>query len=61
MNSSFGPGKNIVEITMEGVVEYNFESWKGMPYVKVLKYARWRISILYVIIKNSEATSINSQ
>jgi len=51
----------MVEIKIEWVVEYKLESWKGMPYVKVLKYARWRIPILYVIIKNSEATSINSQ
>ena len=38
MNSSFDPGKNMVEITIEGVVECNFESWKGKPYVKVLEF-----------------------
>ncbi|MBW2574405.1 MAG: hypothetical protein JRC56_01270 [Deltaproteobacteria bacterium] len=28
----------MVEITIEGVVECNFESWKGKTYVKVLEF-----------------------
>jgi hypothetical protein len=30
----------MVEIKIEWVVKYKFESWIGMPYVKALKYAR---------------------
>lgn len=41
---------------LEGVVEHSFESWEGMPYVEILKFARWRNADLIIMAHHSTET-----
>jgi CheY-like chemotaxis protein/nucleotide-binding universal stress UspA family protein len=47
MKKKYGP-------KLEGVAEHSFESWEGMPYVEVLKFARWRNADLIIMAHHSK-------
>ncbi len=38
---------------LKGSVEFEFESWEGIPYVEVLKYARWKNADLIIMAHHS--------
>ncbi|MDM8552128.1 universal stress protein [Desulfobacterales bacterium HSG2] len=38
---------------LEGVAEYSVESWEGMPYVEILKFARWNNADLIIMAHHS--------
>jgi YesN/AraC family two-component response regulator len=47
MKNKYGP-------KLEGVAKHSFESWEGMPYVEVLKFARWRNADLIIMAHHSK-------